>query len=120
MHFLQNVSVPSSQSLVSGRVDWNLGSNDRVFLLAQFDHGHIASFVDAISPVFDAYSRQPWWQGQLSETHTIGPTAANQFLLGLNYILAKTHVMERGTSSSRYICGVPTAPLRSRVVIPSR
>jgi Carboxypeptidase regulatory-like domain len=94
VHFLQNVSVPSSQSLVSGRVDWNLGSNDRLFLLAQFDHGHIANFVDAISPVFDAYSRQPWWQGQLSETHTIGPTAANQFLLGLNYTLAKTGVTD--------------------------
>ena len=92
VHFLKNVSVPSSQSLVSGRVDWNLGSSDRVFLLAQFDHGHRANYVDAISPVFDAYSRQPWWQGQLNETHAMGPTAANQFLLGLNYILAKSGV----------------------------
>jgi hypothetical protein len=86
VHFLKNAGVPSSQSLVSGRVDWNMGNSDRVFLLAQFDQGHVASYVDGISSIFDAYSRAPWWQGQLSEAHTFGPSAANQFLLAGNYI----------------------------------
>lgn len=61
-------------------------TNDRVFLPAQFDHGHVASYVDGISSIFNAFSSQPWWQGQLSETHTFGPAAANQFLIAGNYI----------------------------------
>ena len=31
VHFLKNVDTPSSDSIVSGRVDWNLGASDRVF-----------------------------------------------------------------------------------------
>src|SRR5258708_10576520 len=61
--------ISSSESIVSGRVDWNLGVNDRVFLLVQYDHGNRATYVDPINSVFNAYTHQPWWQGQLSETH---------------------------------------------------
>jgi hypothetical protein len=72
--------------MVSGRVDWNMGASDRVFLLVQYDHGRRLSYADAISPLFDVYQNQPRWQGQLSETHAIDPTAANQFLLAGTYI----------------------------------
>ena len=86
VYFFENLYHPSSESIVSGRVDWNIGVNDRVFLLAQYDHGTRALYVDPINPAFNAYSHQPWWQGQLGETHTIGPSAANQFLLAGTYI----------------------------------
>ena len=86
VHFLKNIDQPSSESIVSGRVDWNMGASDRAFLLVQYDHGQRAVYVDPISSLFNAYTNQPWWQGQLSETHTIGPTAANQFLLAGTYI----------------------------------
>jgi len=86
VHFFENVYRPSSESIVSGRVDWNIGASDRIFLLVQYDHGQRAAYVDPISPFFNAYTHQPWWQGQLSETHTIGPTAANQFLFAGTYI----------------------------------
>ncbi len=86
VHFFENLYHPSSESIVSGRVDWNLRVNDRVFLLVQYDHGNRATYVDPINSVFNAYTHQPWWQGQLSETHTIGPSAANQFLLAGTYI----------------------------------
>src|SRR4029077_201011 len=42
--------------------------------------------LDAMSPVFDGYHRQPWWQGQINETHTFDPTTASQFLLAGSYI----------------------------------
>ena len=86
VHFFENLYHASSESIVSGRVDWNIGANDRMFLLVQYDHGTRAAYIDPISPVFNAYTHQPWWQGQLSETHTIGPSAANQLLLAGNYI----------------------------------
>ena len=86
VHFYETLDRPSSESMVSGRVDWNMFASDRVFLLLQYDHGRRATSVDPVSPLFDAYAHQPWWQGQLIETHTIGPTAANQFLLAGTYI----------------------------------
>jgi hypothetical protein len=92
VHFQKNVDRPSTESIVSGRVDWNIKASDRVFLLAQYDAGQRAVYVDPISPLFNAYLNQPWWQGQLGETHTISPTAANQFLLAGTYINAVASV----------------------------
>ena len=81
VHFTNSRSSPSNESLISGRIDWNLRDTDRVFLLVQYDHGHQASNPDPINPLFDISSDQPWWQGQLSETHSFGTRAANQFLV---------------------------------------
>ena len=86
VHFPQNVDAPSNDSIVSGRVDWNLKAKDRVFLLVQHGDGKTPVHVDEVSPVFSAYCNQSTWQSQLSETHTIGPTAANQFLLAGTFI----------------------------------
>lgn len=94
VHFLENIDAPSNDSLVSGRVDWNLTASDRVFLLVQHNFGNRAKYVDAINPVFDSFARQSEWQGQLSETHTLGPTAANQFLLAGSYIYGVTGVTD--------------------------
>ena len=80
VHFTTTRGSPSKESFVSGRIDWNLRSDDRAFLVLQYDHGHQASYLDPISPLFDVSSDQPWWQGQLSETHTFGGNGANQFL----------------------------------------
>jgi hypothetical protein len=81
VHFETSLGRPTYESLFSGRVDWNIRSTDRIFLLVDYNHGHQASFTDPISPLFNISSNQPWWQGQLVETHTFGPSAVNQFLL---------------------------------------
>jgi len=104
VHFLKNIDRPSSESIVSGRVDWNISASDRVFLLVQYDHGNRAVYVDPISPLFNAYTSQPWWQAQLSETHTFGSTAANQFLLAGTYINQVTGV----ANSSQTLGAFPT------------
>jgi carboxypeptidase family protein len=85
VHFFENLYSPSSESIVSVRTDWNISANDRVFLLVQYDHGNRA-IIDPINSAFNNYLNQPWWQGQLNETHTIGPSAANQFLLAGTYL----------------------------------
>jgi carboxypeptidase family protein len=104
VHFLKNVDRPANESIVSGRMDWNIRASDRVFLLVQYDHGDRAAYVDPISPLFNAYTNQPWWQAQLSEMHTFGPTAANQFLLAGTYINQVTAV----ANSSQTLAAFPT------------
>jgi hypothetical protein len=66
---------------LSGRVDYNIGSNDRLFLRVGYDHGLQATATSVISPLFNLQSDQPQWQGQLNETHTFSSTLANQFIL---------------------------------------
>jgi len=89
VHFFENLYRPHSESMVSGRVDWNIGAEDRIFLLVHYDYGQRAPWVDPISSAFNAFSTQPWWQGQLNETHTFNTTTANQFLLASNYVYQK-------------------------------
>jgi len=84
-HFFTTRGQPTSDTLTSGRVDWNANSNDRAFLRVQYDFGHNAIVVDPISPVFDAFGHHPWWQGQFMEAHTFGSSAASQFLAGGYY-----------------------------------
>jgi hypothetical protein len=86
MHFARNVNVSSNDYIVSGRADWNLLPGDRMFLLVQYGNGRTPVHVDPVSPVFSAYCSQTTWQGQLSETHTLSPTAANQFLLAGTFL----------------------------------
>jgi hypothetical protein len=81
IHFQKTIGQPTSESLVSGRMDWNVRTNDRAFFLLQYDNGRQPIVVDPISSLFNVYYTGPWWQAQLNETHTFGTTAANQFLL---------------------------------------
>src|SRR6201996_8464387 len=59
---------------LSGRVDWNIGANDRAFVRVQYDHGVQPSVTDPISPVFNITSDQPEYQTQINETHTFSST----------------------------------------------
>jgi hypothetical protein len=81
IHFQETLGQPTSESLVSGRMDWNIRANDRAFFLLQYDNGRQPIVVDPISSLFNVYETGPWWEAQLNETHTFGTTAANQFLL---------------------------------------
>ena len=86
IHFQKTLRQPADESLISGRVDWNIRTNDRAFLLLQYDRGHRAEYVDPVSSLFNVYINEPWWQGQLNETHTFGSTAANQFFVAGSYV----------------------------------
>jgi uncharacterized repeat protein (TIGR03803 family) len=98
--FFENLYHPASESIVSGRVDGNVGAADRVFLLVQYDHGQRAAYLDPISSAFNAYTNVPWWESQLSETHAMGAAAANQFLLGGTYINQVTSVANPAETQS--------------------
>jgi hypothetical protein len=77
--FNSTVGQLSTEWLLSGRIDQNIGNNDRLFGHFRTDHGFQATLSDAISPLFNVGSTQPQYEGQLVETHTIGSTAVNQF-----------------------------------------
>ena len=73
---------PTHEFLISGRVDWNVGSKDRAFLLVQYNTGRQPTSTDPISSAFNAITNRPWWQGQLIETRAFSPSVSNQFTLG--------------------------------------
>ncbi|HZR57570.1 MAG TPA: carboxypeptidase regulatory-like domain-containing protein [Terriglobales bacterium] len=67
--------------LLTARVDQNISNNDRLFIHFRTDHGVQATYTDPINPIFNAVSDQPQYEGQLNETHTIGPRTVNQFIV---------------------------------------
>ena len=69
------------ERIYAGRVDFNFGSNDRMFVRYQQDHGRQATYTDPIDPVFNTLSIQPEFQGQVVETHTFGVSAVNQLIV---------------------------------------
>lgn len=79
--FITTRGRPSQDALTSGRLDWNPTNSDRIFLRIQGEQGRGAFYSDPINAAFDADYDVSLWQGQLVETHTFGPTAANQSLV---------------------------------------
>jgi|HubBroStandDraft_1064217.scaffolds.fasta_scaffold02263_7 hypothetical protein len=70
------------------RIDQNIGQNDRIYGRVQTDQGIQATYTDPISPVFNAVSNQPEYQGQLNYTHSFGARATNQFVFSGQYYSA--------------------------------
>ena len=83
-NFTKTRSRPSQDTLTSGRVDWNIGQNDRVFFRVQEEGGVAATSDDPINSVFDSELDNWRWQGQALETHIFSPTTASQFLVGVS------------------------------------
>jgi hypothetical protein len=73
---------------LAGRVDWNIGANDRAYMRVQYDVGTQPTYTDPLDSVFNAQSHQPEYQGQLNETHVFSPTLTNQFLLAATWYSA--------------------------------
>ena len=88
LQFNSTVGQLSTEWLLAARVDQNLGNNDRLFGQFRTDHGFQATVTDAISPLFNLGSRQPQYEGQLEETHTLGTNAVNQFIASGQYYSA--------------------------------
>ena len=86
--FSESVSSGNKEWLVSGRVDYNLGENDKIFGRVRFDRGTQPTYTDPINPVFDASSIQPQDEGQLNYTHIFSPTIVNNFIFSDIYYRA--------------------------------
>lgn len=87
----QFVATPgqlSTEWILAGRVDQNIGSNDRVFFRYHMDRGNQATETDPINSAFNATSFQPSYDGQMQWTRTIGTNMTNQFIMAGSYYRA--------------------------------
>ena len=66
--------------LLSGRVDYNLGANDKIFGRFKIDRGSQPTYTDPINPAFNIASIQPQDEGQLNYTHVFSPNVVNNFV----------------------------------------
>jgi hypothetical protein len=81
LEFQSNIHNLTTEWLLTTRVDQNIGNNDRAFVHFRSDHGLQASITDPLSPLLNAQSTQPQYEGQFQENHQFGANAVNQFTL---------------------------------------
>jgi hypothetical protein len=74
--------------LMSGRFDFNLTNNDKMFIRLQEDKGLQATYTDPINPIFNAESNQPEYQGQVSWNHAFGTKAVNNLVFSSQWYQA--------------------------------
>ena len=86
--FTESVSSGNKEWLLSGRVDYNLGENDKIFGRVRVDRGMQPTYTDPINPVFNNTSIQPQDEGQLNYTHIFSPTVVNNFIFSDIYYQA--------------------------------
>jgi Carboxypeptidase regulatory-like domain len=89
------VGQPSTEWILTGRTDFNLTNNDKLFLRYRMDRGLQPTTTDAISPLFNAVSNQPQYEGQLTYTRTISPTTVNNFIASGSWYSAIFDIVNR-------------------------
>lgn len=82
----------STDWFVDTRIDVNLSAKDRMFGRFERESGKRKAYLDPISSAYDVTASEPADWGQIGWTHNFGPSAANQFLLGLQYY---SHVFDQ-------------------------
>ncbi len=87
--FEASPALPASETLLIGRLDWNVTSKDRAFLRFDIDRGTQATYADPLNPsAFSAASFQPAYNNSLVWNHTFGSSATNQFIAAASYYRA--------------------------------
>ncbi len=74
--------------LTSGRFDFNVTNNDKVFVRLQEDVGTQATATDALNSIFNSTSYQPEYQAQVSWNRPIGTKGVNSLLFAAQYYRA--------------------------------
>jgi len=86
--FANSVGNFTHEYLTSGRFDFNVTNNDKLFVRLQEDVGTQATATDALNPIFNSTSYQPEYQGQISWNRTLGVKAVNNLLFSAQYYRA--------------------------------
>src|SRR5208283_1020786 len=82
-------SALAHEWIIAFKIDQNIGQNDKLFGRYKIDHGVQPTYLDAISPNFDALSNQPAWDLQLQETHIFSSTKTNEFTAAGSHYVAQ-------------------------------
>ncbi len=86
--FSNTVGNFTHEYLTSGRFDFNLTNNDKLFVRLQEDIGTQATATDALNPIFNSTSYQPEYQAQFGWNRSFGVKAANNLVASLQYYRA--------------------------------
>jgi hypothetical protein len=87
--------------IITGRFDWNPTNNDKFNVHYKQDKGVQPTQTNLLSPLFNANSPQPSYEGQAGWTRSIGANITNQFVLAGSYyraIFANTNQAEATAS----------------------
>jgi hypothetical protein len=76
----QNSPNGNQEWLLSGRVDWDINENNKLFGRTKFDRGTQPTYTDPINPIFNIHSIQPQDEGQLNYTHVFSPNVVNNLV----------------------------------------
>jgi Carboxypeptidase regulatory-like domain len=74
--------------IMAGRVDLNVTDRDKLYFRYRQDKGVQATYTDPINPVWNAFSTQPQYEGQINYNRTIGNNMVNQLILSGSYYRA--------------------------------
>jgi hypothetical protein len=86
--FVSTASSVNTEYLTSGRVDYNINAQQKLYFRISRDAGVQASSTSPINPVFNGISPQPWVIPQLNYTYIITPRLVNNLVLNGNYYSA--------------------------------
>jgi hypothetical protein len=86
--FVSTASSVNTEYLTSGRVDYNINAQQKLYFRISRDAGVQASSTSPINPVFNGISPQPWVIPQLNYTYVITPRLVNNLVLNGNYYSA--------------------------------
>lgn len=86
--FVSTASSVNTEYLVDGRADYNISTTQKLYFRISRDDGVQASSTSPISPLFNAYSPQPWVIPQINYTWSIRPNIVNNLVLNGNFYSA--------------------------------
>lgn len=86
--FVSTASSVNTETLMDGRVDWNINSKQKFYFRISRDYGVQATSTSPISPLFSGVSPQPWVIPQINYTYAITPNLVNNLVLNGNYYSA--------------------------------
>src|SRR5271157_2843788 len=87
--FQSTPSALAHEYIIAFKIDQKLGQNDNMFVRYKLDHGLQPTYLDVISPNFDALSNQPAWDVQIQETHIFSPNLTNEFTAAGSHYVAQ-------------------------------
>ncbi len=97
-----NVGALSHEYIIATRVDWNVASNDKLNFRFRMDRGLQATHTDPISPIFNATSGQPQYEGQMNWTHAFSPRVLNSFIMSGLYYSAFFKSADQATATAAF------------------
>jgi hypothetical protein len=88
LQYNSTVNANTHEWLITGRLDQNIGTNDKAFVHFRMDRGLQATLTSPLDPIFNVTSFQPQYEGQLQWVHTLSNNTVNSFNLNGSYYRA--------------------------------